>query len=153
VVGSVVKQDAEKIERLRELTRTLMVPDEVKERTPVILFVDDEEGIRRVFSRALAKLGPVLVAASADEALDLLKSRRVAILITDLCMPVHDGFWLACRAHELDADLPIIAHTAHHRDAVVRGGIFDRVMYKTQSWREVIDVAAKLMWPRVMAVA
>jgi len=148
-----MKQDAEKIERLRELTKTLRVPDEVKDRTPVILFVDDEESIRRVFAKALAKLGPVLVAASADEALDLLKSRRVAILITDLRLPVHDGFWLACRAHELDADLPIIAYTAHHRDVVERGGIFDRVMYKTQSWRDVIDVAAKLMWPRVKAMA
>lgn len=65
---------------------------------PLILVVDDDPGVRAVLRRWITTLGyRVLVAASADEALALLRSDDVEVAICDIRMPGHDGVWLVDR--------------------------------------------------------
>ncbi|MGE4559919.1 MAG: response regulator [Desulfobulbus sp.] len=58
-----------------------------------ILFVDDEEVIRKSFTRELQMEGfGVSPVASGEEAVELLEQKRFDLVITDLMMPGIDGF-------------------------------------------------------------
>jgi hypothetical protein len=58
-----------------------------------ILFVDDEDLIRKSFTRDLHEEHfAVTAVGSGSEAIDLLKKKRYDLVITDLMMPEIDGF-------------------------------------------------------------
>jgi response regulator RpfG family c-di-GMP phosphodiesterase len=58
----------------------------------IVLVVDDEPGVRAALGRALEAGGyPVLLAASADEALGILQDKPVHVIITDHHMPGMSG--------------------------------------------------------------
>ena len=78
----------------------------------VILVVDDEESIRTVAQRTLEAYGyRVLVAGDGREAIDRIEngSTPVALVITDMMMPVMDGAATTAYLEEHHPDLPIIA--------------------------------------------
>jgi DNA-binding response OmpR family regulator len=67
--------------------------DELKHK--IILVVDDEESIRDLLAIKLKPhYGEVLSAENGSKALDILKDKRVDLVITDLNMPVMDGLTL-----------------------------------------------------------
>lgn len=69
-----------------------------------VLVVDDEPVVREFMARCLQGWGyAVKEAAGADEALDLMVARPASVVLCDVKMPGHDGFWLAER---LRADWP-----------------------------------------------
>ena len=54
--------------------------------------VDDEEGVRALFEQILTAEGyAVLTAANGRQALQVLRGRKVDLVITDLLMPEADG--------------------------------------------------------------
>lgn len=57
-----------------------------------ILIVDDDPTIRAMFARALKALGDIDQAANGGDALRLLSSKKFAVVLLDLHMPVIDGF-------------------------------------------------------------
>lgn len=60
----------------------------------LVLLVDDEDSIRSIGQRTLERFGyRVLTASNGAEALELYSARRkeVAVVITDMAMPVMDG--------------------------------------------------------------
>jgi len=72
-----------------------------------VLIVDDEPAIRDIMARWVASLGlQSKTAASADEALDALRTSHFDLAVIDVLMPGHDGLWLA---NQLQRDHP---HTA-----------------------------------------
>ncbi|CAM3867180.1 response regulator [Pseudomonas wadenswilerensis] len=76
-----------------------------------ILVVDDEYLIANILGWALEDEGfDVELAGNGQKALDLLKGKRVELVITDYMMPVMDGEALAVsiRAEPLLQALPII---------------------------------------------
>ncbi|MCC6174333.1 MAG: response regulator [Chloroflexi bacterium] len=80
-----------------------------------ILFVDDEEQIRRLLSSFLTRRGyAVTTAVDGQEALNLLESERPDLVITDVNMPNVDGVELTrrLRAHPQFGSLPIIMLSA-----------------------------------------
>ena len=76
-----------------------------------VLLVEDEKDARTLLQVMLSKEGMLPeTAESATEALRRLEAGRFDLLITDIAMPGHDGFWLLdqvrrrCDAlHELPA--------------------------------------------------
>jgi CheY-like chemotaxis protein/anti-sigma regulatory factor (Ser/Thr protein kinase) len=85
-----------------------------------ILIVDDEPDGRALMARILEGRGAQPVcAASAKEALELLRERRFDILVSDIGMPDMDGYELMRMARALDVArtgaLPAIAVTADAR--------------------------------------
>jgi len=73
-----------------------------------ILVVDDEPQLTRVLRRSLATRGyEVQVAASGEEALDLLRHWSPDLVITDLSMPQMSGLEL-CRRLRAVSRVPII---------------------------------------------
>jgi CheY-like chemotaxis protein len=63
-----------------------------------ILIVDDELAVRILLTRWLQDWGyHVTSAASALDALQLMTAEPRDIVLCDVVMPDHDGFWLAAR--------------------------------------------------------
>jgi CheY-like chemotaxis protein len=57
-----------------------------------ILLIDDMKGVRRTLSAVLKRAGHTIVEADDGGAgLELLKSQRFDLVITDMLMPQHDG--------------------------------------------------------------
>ena len=81
-----------------------------------VVVVDDEPCVRRVIGLILSRSGAdVVQAASAEEALAALYAFRPHLIISDINMPVEDGYSLLRRIRALEASwaaqLPAIALT------------------------------------------
>jgi CheY-like chemotaxis protein len=80
---------------------------------PNILLVDDHQDIIRFLKELLDSENNVLVAENGQIALDILKSETVHVVISDVMMPVMDGFAL-CEIIKADCALshiPVILLT------------------------------------------
>jgi CheY-like chemotaxis protein len=79
-----------------------------------ILIVDDDPIVRRLlpaFCTTISKECTPLTAQNGEEALKILASERVDLILTDLEMPVMDGCELVCRAKAQYPDTKIIVMT------------------------------------------
>ena len=81
---------------------------------PQILVVDDDALIRYSLSSLLEDDGySVCTAADGTEALRLLKTVNIELIIADIWMPGMTGLELLPAAREIDPDLPVILLTAN----------------------------------------
>ena len=64
---------------------------------PVLLIVDDEKNAREGLARALQRTYEVLLAENGTRALDLLRTRPVDLMLSDVRMPGMDGITLLQR--------------------------------------------------------
>ncbi|WP_457552765.1 sensor histidine kinase [Desulfobacula sp.] len=79
-----------------------------------ILIVDDEEDIRDVLEIALKDIGyTVFLAENGEKALDLFKSEKPDIVITDIKMPVMDGIELLRRIKREKLETEVLMITGH----------------------------------------
>ena len=79
-----------------------------------ILVVDDDELILALTARFLENLSIgaiVLTAANGAEAIEVLKAEKVDLVLTDLNMPVIDGFTLLSYISVKHPDIKTIAMT------------------------------------------
>src|SRR5919198_3953114 len=90
-----------------------------------ILFVDDEEQIRKLLSTYLTRQGyEVTLANDGYEGLKAVRSRMPDLIITDVSMPNMNGFELTrrLRADHKTARLPIVMLSARKQaDDVLTG--------------------------------
>lgn len=78
-----------------------------------ILVVDDSRLTRRVIVNALQPAGHEIVqAGNGEEALKAFRAFSPDCVMTDLLMPVMDGFELTREVRSLDPFVPIIVSTA-----------------------------------------
>ena len=79
-----------------------------------VLVVDDEPHMRRVLEIMLQKAGhSVYAAGNGREALEILRSKPVDLVITDMRMPEMNGIELLIRLREDGSEIPVIVITAH----------------------------------------
>ncbi|WP_445632681.1 histidine kinase [Nostoc sp. DSM 114161] len=83
-----------------------------------ILLVDDQEDVRDFFSFALEQYGATVTAvASAAQALEALAQSKPDILLSDIGMPLMDGYMLLRQVRKLPpeqgGEIPAIALTAY----------------------------------------
>lgn len=95
-----------------------------------ILVVDDEVKLLEVLSVALANMGhAVLTAESAEEALEMLETREVHLVLSDLRLPRLNGRNLLEKVKATRPGLPVVIMTAYAslKDAVeiIKEGAFD----------------------------
>jgi PAS domain S-box-containing protein len=100
-------------------------------RGKTVLIVDDEPDARAVLKQLMTDcMAKVLVAASAEEALEIIEATPPDILISDIGMPGSDGYDLIRKVRQREAGkrgrLPAIALTAYARTEdrmkVIRAG-------------------------------
>ncbi len=94
-----------------------------------MLVVDDEELYRRALERILLRVGhQVSTARDAGEALSLVSSQPIDLVLCDVKMPGINGLELVRQVHELEPDLPCIVITgygsAEHSVEALRAGAF-----------------------------
>jgi CheY-like chemotaxis protein len=98
-----------------------------------LLVVEDDKDARDMLCAMLDYEGAmVLGAASAEEALEILRTVRPHAIITDIMLSGRDGFWLLAqlRASRRTAHIPVVAVTAvAGRQEVVNAG-FDAFLSK-----------------------
>lgn len=118
-----------------------------------VLVVDDNEDTRNVLGTMLEAHGATVVtAASVADARAALAEQLPDVLITDLAMPVEDGFGLLdyCRHHADPRlrELPILALTAYGtqqaQDRVIAAG-FDAYLAKPVEPAEVGNIVHSLV--------
>ena len=117
-----------------------------------LLIVDDEADAREVMRFMLERGGArVRTADSAAEALDAIREERPDILISDIGMPVEDGYGLVRRLRAMEDGLPrrlpAIALTAYASEEDSRralGAGFDAHLSKPVDPARLIEVAAGL---------
>jgi two-component system response regulator GlrR len=82
--------------------------------SPKILLVDDDQGLLKVLSIRLQRLGyDISTADSGKKALAALPAFRPQIVITDMRMDGMDGLTLFDAIHAREPTLPVIVLTAH----------------------------------------
>jgi two-component system cell cycle sensor histidine kinase/response regulator CckA len=109
-----------------------------------ILLVEDEDMVRAVAERALARQGyTVLTAANGEEALELLGREPVDLLISDVMMPTMDGPTLVGHARARFPDLPILFMSGYAEETLRRSIDIDQVAFlpKPFSVRQLAEAA------------
>ena len=80
----------------------------------LVLIVDDEEPQRRVLAGFLKKRGyEVETAGDADEAMKVVSSRTVDLVLTDLRMPGKTGVELVDGVRGANPEIPVVVMTAY----------------------------------------
>jgi DNA-binding NtrC family response regulator len=80
-----------------------------------LLIIDDNPGSLELLSTALAQPGlEILTSSDPLEGLDLVRSRRPQIVLTDLVMPHLSGLEVLERIVEFDSSIDVILMTAHY---------------------------------------
>ena len=81
---------------------------------PLVVLVDDNADMREYASRLLRSEFRVVVAANGAEALSLVQAKKPDLVLTDVMMPVLDGFGLlrAIRSDSNIAATPVIMLSA-----------------------------------------
>lgn len=79
-----------------------------------VLFVDDEEELRRSTAQALELSGfTVETFSSADHVIEMIGYSFNGVVISDIRMPGMDGMTLLHRIREIDSEIPILLVTGH----------------------------------------
>ncbi len=80
---------------------------------PPILLVEDKDSLRTMLRLALEAQGlTVIEARDQGEAAAALQMARPGVVLSDLRLPIGDGFGVLRAAKELDPELPVIVMTA-----------------------------------------
>ena len=106
--------------------------------TGTILLVEDEPMVRTVAERALTRHGyKVLTANNGEEALELIEDGdEIALLISDVVMPLMDGPTMVREARKTRPDLPILFMSG----------------YAEEQLRKSIDIANVAFLPKPFSV-
>jgi CheY-like chemotaxis protein len=88
-----------------------------------ILVVDDIAMVRAAIKQTLLEAGhTVLEAADGADALEIAQARRPDLIISDILMPIMDGYDLARRLRTLPelANVPVVFCTSHSQNPEAR---------------------------------
>ncbi len=117
-----------------------------------VLIVDDEPDVRELLSTVIEESGAKAIAVeSVPEALKVLEQLQPDVLVSDIGMPVEDGYSLIRRVRELEAKrgglLPAVALTAYVREEDTQSAIssgFQMHMSKPVDTAQLVKVVASL---------
>ncbi len=133
----------------RPASRFCRASEPAGEMRAVVLIVDDEQDVLNALSRVFLEIdAEILLAGNAEQALEILRSREVAVLVSDNCMPGKSGVELLSLARDLAPDALKILMTAYaDLDMVIasinRGDVFRFVVkpWDNKTFFEIVDEA------------
>ena len=117
--------------------------------TGTVMLVEDEDMVRAVAERALARQGySVLTAENGEAALDLIAATgRPDLLVSDVVMPGMDGPTMVRRVRERYPDLPILFMSGYAEEQLRRSIDLDNVAFlpKPFSVQQLADAAREAL--------
>ena len=114
-----------------------------------IMVVDDEGIVLESCRRVLEPEGyELLLAKSAEEALDAVNADTFSLILLDLKMPVHDGIYLMKTLKDRGVDVPVVVMTGYStvetmREADEMGA--SRFLPKPFTPDELIDTVRRVL--------
>jgi PAS domain S-box-containing protein len=117
----------------------------------LILVVDDEAAVRSVTQRMLEKFGyRVIVAADGGEAVAVYARRKqdIAVVLTDMMMPVMDGLATIERLLEMNPRLPIIALSGYARGLGTSQGRVRQFLQKPYTAHALLEALNEVLQER-----
>lgn len=112
-----------------------------------VLVIDDEEGVRATLAANLELAGfEVSEAASVREAVEVLRRRRVDMIVSDVRMPDRDGVSGLDDLRAVQPDVPAVFVTGYDADGVVEPAMAKgayTVLRKPVSIERVVDVVRR----------
>lgn len=107
-----------------------------------ILVVEDDNELRQLFRRVLEKNGyEALEACDGQQALDVLEDQFIDLIISDIMMPVMDGYELVRSLREAEIQIPVLMITAKDAFDDMRRGFLsgsDDYMVKPVNVNEMV---------------
>jgi two-component system, cell cycle response regulator DivK len=98
------------------MSRTDELPNQAERHRPLVLIVEDQFELRRLYAQQFAMSGfDVIEAENGADAIAHTTARAPDVVLMDLSLPVVDG-WEATRRLKSDArtaHIPVVALTAH----------------------------------------
>ena len=86
-----------------------------------LLLVDDEAGIRKLFTNVAERMGyEVTAVETVDQFLASYRTQRPSVVVMDLMMPRKDGVELMKSLADDDCDLPIVLISGSDGDLLGR---------------------------------
>jgi len=121
-----------------------------------ILLVEDKDSLRAMLRHALEAQGHAVVEATDEaQALRLLPEANPALVLSDLKLPIGDGFGVLRGAKDFNADLPVVVMTAYGsiQDAVraMKDGALDFLAKPIDPDHLLLLVERALVQRRVLA--
>lgn len=108
-----------------------------------ILYVEDDAMTRSLMEMQMKNsFQNVLLASNGEEALRVLQNEKIDIIITDLAMPVMNGYEMIKEIRETDKDIKIItlsAYRDHESESYVNYCLSKPVQIK-----EIINAISKI---------
>jgi DNA-binding NtrC family response regulator len=114
--------------------------DPIDARDAGVLVVDDDPNVLRSVSRMLCRTCRVTTADSASQAAILLDAFPYQTVISDLCMPGHDGLWLLERVRRRHPEVRRVLLTSEDGEklsAHVGSGLVQELLSKPASPDEI----------------
>jgi PAS domain S-box-containing protein len=97
----------------------------------VILIVEDDESIRYMLTEYLTELNySIIIAINGFEALDILNTKKVDIILTDLTMPDMGGIELYKNIKQQNHRIPVIAMSGYYDYKELESNKFDDLLEK-----------------------
>ena len=86
---------------------------------PVFLVVDDDPMVRKIVTRGLSQLNPAEVLEEEDglAAQEVLRDKKVDVVVTDVVMPNMGGFELGVELRARQPDLPLLLMSGYAAEA------------------------------------
>ncbi len=116
------------------------------------MVVDDEVDSLEVAARLLTIAGAkVILAENGQEALDKLNSQKIQFILSDISMPIMDGWEFIKRLQDnpRTKDIPVIALTAHamsgDRERAIAAGFHNHISKPLEPAKFVKQLATLLV--------
>jgi CheY-like chemotaxis protein len=113
----------------------------------VVLVVDDDPTVRWLYCDVLRQAGATVTSsAAATEVVEIIDVLPPDVVITDLCMPGHDGIWLLRELKARMPQVPVILVSGHvepSRDQLLALG-FAEVLSKPLPLAHLVTVVARV---------
>ncbi len=135
--------------------------EEIKDSTPRVLIVDDDENMVVLLSNLLSNEGYyILSEQDGPEALEIIKNEDVSLVVSDYVMPKMNGLMLVREAKQVKPNLEIIiitgyGDTATHEAARTEGAFecFDKPLNAKEFRKQVRRAIFKGMFSNDAATA
>ena len=117
-----------------------------------VLVIDEDAGIRKLFSRALEDLPyTVDTAESGEEGLKLQNVYRYDLIYLDLNMPGMNGIEVLSKIRANDEEIPIYIITAFHKDYleaitdIYQKGLEFEIAHKPLSIDQIVSITTEVL--------
>jgi signal transduction histidine kinase/CheY-like chemotaxis protein len=117
----------------------------------IILLVDDDRTIIRLCQRLLERASyQVIAAMDPFDALKVLERQAVDLLLSDIRMPIMDGFELITQAKKLQPELPVLVMTGYGSvETAIQAlhrGVDGLILKPFENSAELLQTVQRVLW-------